>query len=113
MKHRIGDKDVRPDPDEAFNWLQGWYMAHCDGEWEHSYGVTIETLDNPGWIVRIALQETELATRPFKPLERDWSVADWYDIRVTGEGVFIATCSPLNLSWCLTEFRLWAQKKGP
>ena len=49
MKDRIRESDTRPDPDEAFNWLQGWYMAHCDDDWEHSFGVTIETIDNPGW----------------------------------------------------------------
>ena len=25
MKDRIRESDIRPDPDEAFNWLQGWY----------------------------------------------------------------------------------------
>src|ERR1700682_6352449 len=40
--------------------LQDWYTAHRDGDWEHQYGVTIESLDNPGWWVRIDLQQTEL-----------------------------------------------------
>jgi len=29
--------------------IQDWYRRQCDGDWEHSYGVKIETLDNPGW----------------------------------------------------------------
>lgn len=33
--------------------LVNWYVSHCDGEWEHGYGITIETLDNPGWAVNI------------------------------------------------------------
>ena len=41
-----------------FLWLEQWYLQQCDGEWEHSFGVTIGTLDNPGWTVRINLQGT-------------------------------------------------------
>jgi hypothetical protein len=29
--------------------LQQWYRAQCNGDWEHSYGVMVDTLDNPGW----------------------------------------------------------------
>ena len=36
---------------DELSWLQQWYSAHCDGEWEHGFGVTIATLDNPGWSV--------------------------------------------------------------
>ena len=39
--------------------LQRWYLYRCDGDWEHSFGITIETLDNPGWMVTIDLQDTE------------------------------------------------------
>jgi hypothetical protein len=28
--------------------LEAWYASRCDGEWEHGYGISIETLDNPG-----------------------------------------------------------------
>lgn len=28
--------------------LQQWYHSMCDGDWEHCYGVKIETSDNPG-----------------------------------------------------------------
>ncbi|MBS1660912.1 MAG: hypothetical protein JST68_07650 [Bacteroidetes bacterium] len=31
------------------NWQQTWHLEQCDGEWEHEYGVKIETLDN-SWI---------------------------------------------------------------
>lgn len=39
--------------------LQEWYAAQCNGDWEHSYGVKIDTLDNPGWILKVDLRETE------------------------------------------------------
>lgn len=38
-------------------WLENWYSSNCDGDWEHGYGIRIETLDNPVWAVRINLEE--------------------------------------------------------
>jgi hypothetical protein len=32
---------------DVLGWLEQWYQQQCDDEWEHHYGVTIETLDNP------------------------------------------------------------------
>jgi hypothetical protein len=34
--------------DDLLRWLQDWHAGQCDGDWEHSYGVDIGTLDNPG-----------------------------------------------------------------
>lgn len=28
--------------------LQQWYLQQCNEDWEHSWGVRIATLDNPG-----------------------------------------------------------------
>lgn len=44
---------------DSIKLLQNWYASQCDGEWEEQYGVKIDTLDNPGWNVRIGLDETE------------------------------------------------------
>jgi len=38
--------------------LEDWYASVCDGDWEHTYGVKIGTLDNPGWTVDIDLRQT-------------------------------------------------------
>lgn len=40
--------------------IQSWYISNCNGDWEHSFGVSIDTLDNPGWSVRIDLADTGL-----------------------------------------------------
>jgi hypothetical protein len=34
-------------------WLTQWYLAQCNEDWEHSYGVAIGTLDNPGWSLEV------------------------------------------------------------
>jgi hypothetical protein len=33
-------------------WLEQWYFRQCNGDWEHTHGIIIETLDNPGWAVQ-------------------------------------------------------------
>lgn len=38
--------------------LQNWYKSNCNGDWEHSWGIKIDTLDNPGWTVDIDLSDT-------------------------------------------------------
>lgn len=48
-----------------FDDLRLWYQAQCDGDWEHSFGVVIETLDNPGWWVKIDLRDTILESVPY------------------------------------------------
>lgn len=39
--------------------LERWFAAHCDGDWEHGYGVQIQTTDNPGWLVKIGIDGTK------------------------------------------------------
>ncbi|WP_408646606.1 Imm53 family immunity protein [Vallitalea okinawensis] len=47
-------------------WLEEWFADNCDGEWEHVYkNVRIQTLDNPGWLVRINLIDTQMEDIPF------------------------------------------------
>ena len=55
------------------DWLQNWYCSNCDGGWEHSYGIKIQTLDNPGWHVEIDLMETRVADKPFAEVAKDES----------------------------------------
>ena len=40
--------------------LIAWYVAQCDGEWEHRHGIKLETLDNPGWLLTVDLIHTDL-----------------------------------------------------
>ena len=47
--------------EHVLEWLQSWSSEQCDGDWEHEWGVTIETVDNPGWFVKVNLEETALA----------------------------------------------------
>ncbi|MGY4983456.1 immunity 53 family protein [Streptomyces sp. 900105755] len=95
--------------EHVLEWLQSWYALQCDGDWEHEWGVRIETLDNPGWLVKINLEETELADRehPHQRVtrdEHDWVMA-W-----TSEQTFHIACGPGNLTEALLLFRSWASE---
>ena len=65
--------------------IQNWYKMNCDGDWEHTYGVTIETLDNPGWAVKIELTDTLLEDMEFKAIENGDSEIM---LSVIGDGVY-------------------------
>jgi hypothetical protein len=43
---------------DILTWLQAWFLSQCNDTWEHSYGIKIDTLDNPGWEVVIDLAGT-------------------------------------------------------
>jgi hypothetical protein len=56
---------------ELIEQIQVWYAAQCDGDWEHQYGVSIETLDNPGWSVTIDLSGTSLENIRFQTYQEN------------------------------------------
>lgn len=91
--------------------LQKWYRAHCDGEWEHAFGVEISTLDNPGWRVVIALANTELATKPFATVERLEHETDWMVCAIR-DGVWDGCGGPLMLDQILQTFLAWANERS-
>lgn len=40
--------------------IKKWFKFQCNGDWEHEYGVQIQTISNPGWSVQIDLSDTVL-----------------------------------------------------
>ena len=88
--------------------FQMWYMSQCDEDWEHTYGVRISTIDNPGWSVDIALDETSLEGREFKELRIERSKNDWLFAWSTSNKFNIA-CGPNNLEEGLGIFCDWAE----
>lgn len=94
--------------EDGFTWLQQWFASHCDGDWEHSDGIRIGTLDNPGWELAVDLRDTELANRPFTNVKLDRSEVDWVQARVQ-DGRFEAFGGPKNLTELLSIFRNWAE----
>ena len=108
--------------------LQEWYADHCERvpwegpgidpslPWEELFGVRIETLDNPGWVVEVDLTDTDLESTPFERYEDmmeepEW-LACWRDDRSShseARAVFKATCGPTRLENALEVFLDWAE----
>jgi hypothetical protein len=89
---------------ETIERLQDWYKLNCDGDWEHNYGFSITTLDNPGWSIKIDLTETCLEKLDFnKQFQNLEQKHDWYIIRTIKE-VLEMSCGPENLNQVLKIF---------
>ena len=87
--------------------LEEWYASRCDGLWKHRYGISIETLDNPGWRVKIDLHGTSKELHGLKPakIQRERQ-DDWIHYWAEAESFNIA-CGPLNLSEAIDIFVEW------
>ena len=82
---------------ETIERIQDWYKLNCNGDWEHSYGYSIATLDNPGWTIRIDLAETCLDKLDFKKeFQNPAYEHDWFIIKTDKETLDIS-CGPENL----------------
>lgn len=92
--------------------LEAWYSAQADGDWEHSFGVEISTLDNPGWAVSIDLSGTSLEHHSFAGIRVDrGQEGDWYDCRVMSH-VFRGFGGARNLRDILKVFIEWKTQCG-
>lgn len=89
--------------------IQEWYFQQCNGDWEHQYGVRIETLDNPGWSVFIDLAGTELENRDFLTVNIERDENNWVYSRVEMKQ-FLGACGPQNLIELLGIFYSWVKK---
>lgn len=99
-------------------WLQSWYSSRCDGEWEHHHGLQLQTLDNPGWWLRIDLAGTGLEGCPFPEVREGEPSEDlaawqkrgsWWTVSVK-DCKFDAACGPLDLISVIRIFRGWVEQ---
>ena len=99
---------------DTLAWLAGWYGAACNGDWEHDFGIRIDTLDNPGWSVTISLTGTALEHRPFETVSAGDVGGDgspglrWHHCQVADQA-FRAACGVFDLGIVLGLFRAWAE----
>lgn len=94
---------------EMINWLQDWYSSNCDGEWEHMFGIKIDTLDNPGWRVSIDLSDTPLEDKIFEEREHYINDSNWF-FCIVKDGIFQGRGDPNKLEQILKIFREWAEE---
>jgi len=98
--------------------LQEWYLSQCNGDWEHTYGVSIGTFDNPGWWLEVELTDSELESKHFVTVEhgkpadsieddQDWFVCQIKDKKFVGHG------GPQKLNEIVEIFVKWASSCRP
>jgi Immunity protein 53 len=83
--------------------IQAWYSAQCNGDWEHQCGISIETLDNPGWRVMIDLSGTSLENIIFQPYQEDKGEEGWIFCEIS-ENKFVGNGDPDKLKTILEIF---------
>lgn len=90
-------------------WLENWYSEQCDGDWEHCYGVKIDTLDNPGWRLHIDIAETSLAEKEFAEYNHDNGDDDWSVCCVKNDA-YDACGDPSKLEDLIRVFKEWTEE---
>jgi len=95
---------------DVISWLGNFYASNCNGDWEHEFGIAIETLDNPGWSVSVDLERTELTGLSFERMEIERSQQDWVRCWIEN-GAWKGFGGPRNLQEILQVFRRWAESR--
>lgn len=85
---------------------------HCDGDWEHEFGMKIDTLDNPGWSVEVDLAGTELEGLVAETSKIDRSDADWLHWWSDGTH-FYAAAGVTNLGEAVDAFQAFVEAAPP
>ena len=94
--------------DDTLDWLENWYISQCNEDWEHQYGICIDTIDNPGWSLTVDLYDTELEKAEFSKIKIN-SDKGWMTCWVENQK-FEGRCSPDNLKIILKIFKDWVEK---
>lgn len=112
MPHYLNGSEntMKVDPNIAdLTSLIDWYKRSCDGDWEHTYGVKLETLDNPGWWLTVDLIGTELDGATMNEISEGCDSdaypdhSQWIHCRVS-DNKFSAACDPDQVSRLFREF---------
>lgn len=91
--------------------LQRWYSAQCDGDWEHDNGVSIDSLDNPGWTLTVDLDGTLLSNKEFKRIDEEHGDGTWLACFVENNQ-FKAAGDPAKLGMLIKIFLEWAKTES-
>ena len=89
-------------------WLMNWYYSNCDDDWEHSYGITIETLDNSGWSINIELTDTDVYGKDFYEINIDKGDDDWIVCRIRSDK-FEGRGDSFKLELIIETFKDWVE----
>ena len=99
--------------DNALSQIQHWYKSQCDGDWEHTFGITIDTSDSPGWLVTIDMEDTGIEGCAMSTFEQGtYGREDWIICKVEDKK-FRAAGGPLKLDDILSKFLELTRREVP
>jgi hypothetical protein len=88
--------------------LQAWFAQQPDSYRAKPGAVVINTLDNPGWSLKVSLDGTRLGGVVLPEFSPKKGEANWFSRHSDGK-VFCAYGGPLNLIDILKEFVEWSK----
>ena len=97
------NKDKKKFEDDKIDFLQIWYQNQCDGDWEHEFGIEINTVNLQDWKVEIDLIYTELESKPFDPINKKTDEKNWVHCEIK-KNKFLGYGGPQNLSTIIKIF---------
>ncbi len=110
-ENQISSKSFIPGNANLLRQIQDWYLRQCDGEWQHFYGISIDTVvsqgDQLGWKIEIDLKDTDLEYQNFqivKIISADLN--DWLECNVL-KNKFIGRADLSKLEMLLSVFLDW------
>jgi hypothetical protein len=101
-----------------FTDLIEWYERHCNDDWEHQYGVKLDTLDNPGWMLTVDLIHTDLQGRTMPELREGIGQTDapasprWIHCSVR-DNQFRGACDPSQVARLFHVFHQFRCSQDP
>lgn len=92
----------------AVSKLCEWYELQCADDWHEDHGIRIDTLDNPGWSLKIDLKGTRLYEKNFAEIRIERSELDWITARRNND-IFEAFGGPMSLNEMIEIFVAWVE----
>lgn len=88
--------------------IQRRYLSQCNGDWEHTYAVSIVKIDNPGRTLIVQLADTACQKPRFETRAEKRSSTDWIHCAVS-EMRFCGSGGALNFEEILGIFLDWVE----
>ncbi len=89
---------------DVLDWLAQWFQSQCDDDWEHGSGITTESIDNPGWSIKVALAGTDCDGRTLERTNCNYEHAtDWWTCW-TADNVLTGAADLSSFAQCLRHF---------
>lgn len=93
---------------DNLEWLDGWYQRQCNGEWEHSKGVQLESLEQRGWQLTINLTGTSAENAEPQRVSFGSSCGEWIACSISPDR-FEGSGDPRRLEQIIGIFRRWVE----